>query len=248
MTIRRNLHIGLLILATLGAAHAQTSMAFVSPNTRDGMSYEDARRSWTSFEQKNLEAVSDRILCNMAAKATILPMLNDAHQSHLGVDGMENAEMLEAPIAFEDMRYAAALLGRYAHQDYVGVFTPGAGDVAPLVSFTTAASFAKLHAAMEHARVKFRSYVKVGNKWRVFIFDDEKAAEAAARELGAKTEKPTGKDALIGDDDRAKAMPKYDAIIQEYEAKHPGVRLSEKLWSREWHDADTRTCTASKPQ
>ena len=244
--MRQRLQTGLFLLAaTLGAAHAQTSMAFLSPNTRDGMTYDDARRSWSSFEQKNFEAISDRVLCSMASKATIAPMLNDAQDPGVGVEGMENAEMLEAPIPFEDMRYAAALLGRYAHQKYVGVFSPG-GSGGTMVTFTTPAPFANVRAALVRAGVKFRTYARVGNQWRVVEFADGKATEAAARELGVKAEKPTGQDALIGDDDRTKAMAKYDAIIKEYEAAHPAHALSSKLWSREWHDAETRTCTASK--
>jgi hypothetical protein len=54
-----------------------------------------------------------------------------------------------------------------------------------------------------------------------------------------------GSDISSGPEGVRAAIPLYDAYIARFEqARH--VALSKKLWTREWHDATGRTCTAGK--
>jgi len=81
----------------------------------------------------------------------------------------------------------------------------------------------------------------------VLVYLPEGASDAAVRKaaqiLRAKIEVERGAGAMVGDDDRGKASAAYDRIIGEYESAHPEKPLSSKLWSREWRDAESQTCT-----
>jgi hypothetical protein len=88
------------------------------------------------------------------------------------------------------------------------------------------------------------------NEHRVLVYLPEGTSDAAVRKaaqrLGAKIEVERGAGVMAGDDDRGKASAAYDLIISEYESAHPEKPLSTKLWSREWRDAESRTCTAAE--
>ena len=85
---------------------------------------------------------------------------------------------------------------------------------------------------------------------RVLVFLPEGTSDAAVRKaaqrLGAKIEAERGTGEIFGDNDRGKALAAYDRIIAEYELAHSDKALSSRLWSREWHDAESRTCTPAE--
>ncbi len=147
-----------------------------------------------------------------------------------------------------------ALLGRYAHQKLVIIFIPEkASD-----SRTKSAEMVLLRVPQKISRVRMERvldetgvpYRTLLDEHRALVFLPEGTSDAAVRKaaqrLGAKIEIERGTGEIFGDDDRGKALAAYDRIIAEYESAHPDKALSSRLWSREWHDADSRTCTPAE--
>ncbi|HEX3587865.1 MAG TPA: hypothetical protein VH024_17830 [Candidatus Angelobacter sp.] len=244
------------VLVLLGpAAGQQMAVGLGSPNTRDSMSYADAKVSLRSFEEANFIAVADRIICVLAPRGSIEAGIGEVHeQGKLGVSGAENSVVVKAPISLEEMRYAMALLGRYAHQKFVIAFVPqdaGASRTKPaemvLLRVPQKTSRAQMEQVLDTSGVPYRTLL---DEHRMLVFLPEGTSDAAvqkaAHRLGAKIEAERGIGEIVGDDDRGKASAAYDRIIAEYESAHPDKPLSSKLWSREWRDAESRTCTTAK--
>lgn len=241
----------LLVLSFLAASSGfaqQLSVGLASPNTRESMTYADAKGSLSSFEEQNFVAVADRIVCALAKSGGIEKVIGEVHErGRMGVEGAENSVVVKAPIGFEEMRYTMALLGRYGHQKFVVAFTPAPEATLPasLVTLQIPRGTARptLERVLDETGVVYRTLAEDS----VIIFLSNGTPEApvkrAAKRLKARLEIRQGRGEIVGDDDRAKAITAYDKIIAEYEAAHAEQAISEKLWSREWHDANTRTCT-----
>jgi len=234
------------------AVGQQMAVGLGSPNTRDSMSYADAKISLASFEETNFVAVADRIVCALASRGSVEKAIGEVHeQGSLGVSGAENSVVVKAPVSLQDMRYAMALLGRFAHQKFVVVFIPEEASASP----SKPAEMVLLHVPQKISRVRMERgldqtgvpYRTLLDDHRVLVFLPEGTSDAAVRKaaqrLGAKIEAGRGTGEIFGDNDRGKALAEYDRIIAEYELAHPDKALSPRLWSREWHDAESRTCT-----
>lgn len=242
------------VVVLLGsAAGQQMAVGLGSPNTRDSMSYADAKISLGSFEEMNFVAVADRVVCALASRGSVAKVIGEVHeQGSLGVSGAENSVVVKAPVLLDDMRYMMALLGRYAHQKFVIVFIPAEASA----SRTNPAEMVLLHIPSKTSRVRMEKvldqtgvlYRTLLDEHRVLVFLSAGTSDAAVRKAAPRLrthieiERGTGE--IFGNDDRAKALAAYDRIIAEYELAHPEKALSPRLWSREWHDAESRTCTS----
>lgn len=237
------------------AAGQQMAVGLASPNTRDSMSYADAKISLASFEETNFVAVADRIVCTLASRGSVEKAIGEVHeQGKMGVSGAENSVVMKAPVSLQEMRYAMALLGRFAHQKFMIVFIPdeaGASRSKPaemvLLHIPQKISRVRMERVLDETGVPYRTLL---DEHRVLVFLPEGTSDAAVRKaaqrLGAKIEAQRGTGEIFGDDDRGKALAAYDRIIAEYESAHPDKALSSRLWSREWHDAESRTCTTAE--
>jgi hypothetical protein len=243
------------VVLVVSAAGQQMAVGLGSPNTRDSMSYADAKISLASFEETNFVAVADRIVCALASRGSVEKAIGEVHeQGSLGVSGAENSVVVKAPVSLPDMRYAMALLGRYAHQKFVIVFVPeeaGASRTNPaemvLLRVPPKTSRVRMEKILDQTAVPYRTLL---DEHRVLVFLPEGTSDAAVRKaaqrLDANIEIERGTGEIFGDDDRGKALAAYDRIIAEYELAHPDKALSPRLWSREWHDAESRTCTPAE--
>jgi hypothetical protein len=246
------------VLVLLGQAAAQQmAMGLASPNTRDSMSYADAKVSLRSFEEANFVAVADRIVCTLAPRGSIETGIGEVHeQGKLGVSGAENSVVVKAPVSLAEMRYIMALLGRYAHQKFVIAFGPQDAAASPaktaemvLLRVPQKTPRVRMEQVLDTSGVPYRTLLDK-DEHRVLVYLPEGTSDAAVRKaaqrLGAKIEVERGTGEIFGDDDRSKASSAYDRIISEYESAHPEKPLSSKLWSREWRDAESRTCTTAE--
>lgn len=237
------------------AAGQQMAVGLGSPNTRDSMSYADAKISLISFEETNFVAVADRIVCELASSGSVVKAIGEVHeQGSMGLSGAENSVVVKAPVTLQDMRYMMALLGRYAHQKFVIIFIPEKTDASRMNS----AEMVLLHVPQNISRVRMEKildqtgvpYRTLLDEHQVLVFlpkgTSDAAVQKAAHRLDAKIEVERGTGEIFGDDDRSKALAAYDQIIAEYESVHPDKALSSRLWSREWHDAESRTCTPAE--
>jgi hypothetical protein len=244
------------VLVLLGpAAGQQMAVGLGSPNTRDSMSYADAKVSLRSFEEANFVAVADRIVCTLAPRGSVETGIGEVHeQGKLGVSGAENSAVVKAPVSLEQMRYVMALLGRYAHQKFVIAFVPQEAAASRaktaemvLLRVPQKISRVRIEQVLDASGVPYRTLL---DEHRVLVYLPEGTSDAAVRKaaqiLRAKVEVERGTGEIFGDDDRGKASAAYDRIIAEYESANPDKALSAKLWSREWRDAESRTCTTAE--
>jgi hypothetical protein len=256
--MKRRTILAIILLATLLRALAQTpgsgkpatSYVIASPNTRESLTDQDARASLTSYEQLNAIAVADRVACSLARSRRPVGLSNA-----IGVydTSAENSFIVKTSLPLLDTEYLAALLGRYSHQEFVLLFVADTDrnnndrlwiirTPQPLDKAIAAAR--RLHLTPLTAR-ETRSGVElwiadIGNK-------SAPKLTALADELKATLEVHQGRAELIGDQDRMKAQKLFEKSLRTLE-KPRKQRLSVYLWTRRWHDAITRTCSAEIPQ
>ena len=179
----------LLVLSGVAAAQ-QMAVGLGSPNTRDSMSYADAKISLQSFEETNFVAVADRIVCALAPRGEVETAIGEVHeQGKLGVSGAENSVVVKAPVSLNEMRYAMALLGRYAHQKFVIAFVPqeaGASRSRPaemvLLRVPQKISRLRIEQVLDETGVPYRTLLnKDKDEHRVLVFLPEGTAGAEGR-------------------------------------------------------------------
>lgn len=220
------------------------SYVIVSPNTRSTLSDEDARLSVDSFEQKNEIAVADRVACALA------------HPVHIGnalgiyLNSSENSVVIETNLGAELTNYTASLLGRYAHQQYVLFFVQQQNGKDRMWIIATRRSFAEVVNALRTYGLVPATVRQKNNGIEIIFVDfgsrsgDKVGALAAA--LDGSTWVATGVGALPGNDDRTAAVAIFDTNVHEVE-KHWKYRLSSHLWTENWHDATSRSCSTEIP-
>jgi hypothetical protein len=175
------------VVVLLGSAVGQQlAVGLGSPNTRDSMSYADAKISLGSFEEVNFVAVADRIVCALAARGSVEKVIGEVHeQGSLGVSGAENSVVVKTPVALQDMRYMMALLGRYAHQKFVVIFIPEKADASPahpaqmvLLRVPQKISRVRMEQVLDQTGVPYRTLL---DEHRVLVFLPAGTSDAAVR-------------------------------------------------------------------
>jgi len=235
---------GLLFLRSIlccvlfAAAGAAQSFLFVSPNTRDHLSDEDATDSLNSFEQKNFLAVEKYL----AEKLCSHPQVADAEGIYLG--NAENGTLVTG-CANNKAQYLGELLGRYAHQKSILVFDPSAknSDERLFILAFTAAHPADVIKELRKYNLSGATVIFEDPAVRVYVWTTDHSQDAAVHAL-AEAEHATlrevrGKGSLIGSDDRTAAQDVFDEHIRAYERKHH-LSFSRLLLTKQLHDMVTR--------
>jgi len=224
----------LFCLLLAGACPAQTFL-FVSPNTRDYLSDEDAAGSLNSFEQSNFLAVAKYL----GKKVCGAPHIFSAEGIYEGA--AENSSLITG-CKNSQAQYLGALLGRYAHQKQILIFDPAptrrSDERLLIIEFTTD------HPAdtVKHLRqypISGATVLLQGQVFRVYVWATDHAEDTAVHSLadgehGTIREIP-GKGTMIGDKSRIVAQHAFDRRIAAYERVHHPP-LSRLLWSKQLHD------------
>jgi hypothetical protein len=229
----------LLLAASLSIPSLAQSFVFASPNTREHMSDEAALASQGSFEQQNFLAVA-RFL---AARLCQAPKV----QSSLGLDGAgsENSALVTGCRPGEGT-YLGVLLGRYAHQKWVLVFTPAPDGTERLFVLTLHSSGPKEALTPEEVLVKMRKFglsegtvIAQTKESVVYLWvkdaSQDQAIHALAEANHSVIQETRGTGLLIGSDDRAQAQGIFDRRIFSYERTHH-LAYSAQLWSKKLRD------------
>jgi hypothetical protein len=229
----------LLLAASLATSSLAQSFVFASPNTREHMSDEAALASRDSFEQQNFLAVA-RFL---AARLCQAPRV----ESSLGVDGpgSENSALVTG-CRLGEGTYLGVLLGRYAHQKWVLIFTPAPGGSDRLFVLTLPSAGPKEALAPEEVLAKMRklglsegTVIAQGSETVVYVWvkdtSQDEAIHAFAETNHGAVQQTRGTGVLIGSDDRALAQSAFDRRILSYERAHH-LAYSAQLWSKKLRD------------
>jgi len=228
----------LLLAASLSIPSLAQSFVFASPNTREHMSDEAALASQRSFEQQNFLAVARFLAVRLCQAPKI--------ESSLGLDGAgsENSVLVTGCRQGEGT-YLGVLLGRYAHQKWVLIFTSAPGGTERLFVLTLPPAGPKEVPAPEFlARMrKFGlsegTVIAQGGETVVYIWVKDTSQDQAIHGLAEANhsviQETRGMGLLIGSDDRAQAQSVFDRRILSYEREHH-LAYSAQLWSKKLRD------------
>jgi hypothetical protein len=234
----------------LGALHSQVipdqrdvarSYVFVSANTRSRMTDEEARRSFDSFEQKNALAVADRASCSLTHSVRIHDALG------VNADNSENSMVIETDLTSGLSEYLASLLGRYAHQEYVLSFTRQQHGPDRIWMIQTDRPLAEVVEAIRKSSLVPATVLDGHGQTELLVVDFGSGSTEKLRKLASSLHGNTwtanGIAKLRGNDDRVRAAATFDAEIRNIE-QHSQYRLSSHLWTKDWHDVTSRTCSS----
>jgi hypothetical protein len=208
------------------------------------MDFKEAQGSLTSFEQANIIGVADYLVCHLFGAGELRSTLGD------GTDGAENSAFVRVSSSFERGQYLMALLGRYAHQEYVIIFSAEKNGQAVLWQLKAgpSAGIERLRSALDASGIKYRTIDSERASTTVYVFDADHTLHdgllKAATAVGATMEGIRGEGQLLGSPNRDDAMKVFDRVVTDHERAHPEDTFSRQLWSQQLHDAKNRTCTS----
>jgi len=214
---------------------------FVSPNTQESLTDEDAKVRLTSFEQINVTAVADRAACALTHYVQIADSLGIYDNSS------ENSFILEADLEQKQSEYLAALLGLYARQEFVLLFMDEASGGDRRWIIKTRQSLEVVIATLRKLKltpVTVRTEKDQNEIW--FIDVGEKRAGALkifTSDVNGRASFTAGIAKMLGNQGRITAVKGWRQQISAFE-QQSGRHLSEQLSSKGWRDATAvHTCS-----
>ena len=209
------------------------SYIFESPNTREHMSDDDAIQSLESHEQRNFSAVAGylaRKLCPAPAVLSGVGIFAGSTENTLMVSGCKDQEAL----------YLGELLARYAHQEWVLVFTADPKESERLIVVTfTGGSVVNIPQDMRKFGLSTGTILAEGDEIRVYLWERDGSPDDSIRSFAAahqgQIREISGKGTLVGSNSRLEAQRVFDREIAGYERRRR-LKLSALLWTRRLHD------------
>jgi hypothetical protein len=204
--------------------------AFVSPNTRENLTLEEAQAGLNSDEEKRLVAEAHRVACRLRESLNVDKAVGS------WTDGAEHSSIMRIHTSESSLRYASSWLGKFARQKAILYFRQrpeGIGRMyvlyLPLKSESPKRQdMASISTELEANGVANRTLVPQRQRLLVYVVDLKNELRskvlASARRLKARLSAIKGDGEFIGDDDRDKAQQIFDQEIVRYESAHPRVR------------------------
>lgn len=207
----------------VSAARGVRSYLFVSPNTRENLTLDEALRMLDSPEEIRLMKDGRAIACQLELRARIVKTIGS------WTDGVEHSTLSRIEADEETARYAVAWLGKRARQKSVLYFQQRSGGTGRMYALSARGGgrhLALIAKRLDRSGIAYRTLAPMARRTLVYVVDfkDElrKQIAVAARRLGARYRVLRGTGDFIGDDnDRDKAQEVFSQVISAYEQKHP---------------------------
>lgn len=200
------------------------SYTFVSPNTRENLTLEDAIRLLKSKEEQKFINSIHRLSRCLHLRPTVAKAIGSF------TDGAEHSALFRVFTDKPTLSYADARLGKLGRQKTVLYFrqeNAGAARMYVLRIYPGKRTLAAIAGTLDRNGVPFRTFVPLASG-RMLIYVVDLGNElpnkivSAARNLGALLTTIKGTGEFIGDDtDRDKAQQVYAGIIKQYEDENP---------------------------
>lgn len=197
---------------------------FVSPNTRENLTLEDAKAGLNSKEEKRLIEEERDVACRLHRAIIIEKAIGSWS------DGSEHSTMMRGQMNEPALRYAGSWLGKFATQKAILYFhqdSRGSGRIYVLYLQPKTRDLATVANKLETNGIANRTIVPRSRRITVFVVDLKNELKAkvatAARRLKARLTSARGDAEFIGDDDRAKAQKIFEGEIRTFEGSHPDV-------------------------
>jgi hypothetical protein len=240
--IHRALWLAALWLSLLASAYSQqppilpgiveepgqkaVSYTFVSPNTRENLTLDEAVKLLNSPEEQALLSNIHRLTRCLRLKPSVMKAIGSS------TDGAEHSALFRVFTDQPTLRYADARLGKFARQKTVLFFRQDDSGAARMYVLRIWLGRRNLHSVsktLDRNGVPFRTLIP-GKGQRLFIYvvdlNNELPNEVvrAARNLGAVMTTMKGTGEFIGDDtSRDKAQQVFAALIKQFEDENPKV-------------------------
>lgn len=197
---------------------------FVSPNTRENLTLEDAKAGLSSAEERRLIEEERDVACRLQRAIIIEKAIGSWS------DGAEHSTMMRGHLTEQALRYAGSWLGKFATQKAILYFHQeprGNGRIYVLHLQPRVRDLATISNKLETNGIANRTIVPRSRRIIVFVVDLKNELKAkvatAARRLKARLTSARGEAEFIGDDDRAKAQKIFADEIRSFEGSHPDV-------------------------
>lgn len=199
--------------------------AFVSPNTRENLTLEEAQAGLNSAEEKRLIAEARQVACRLRKPLGVDKAVGSWS------DGAEHSTIIRARTNEPSLRYAGSWLGKFARQKAILYFRQspaGVGRMYVLFLPFKNQNMATVSTELEASGVANRTLVPQRHRLLVYIVDLKNELRlkvlSSARSLRARLASIRGEGEFIGADDREQAQKIFEQEIAKYEAAHPRVR------------------------
>jgi len=203
-------------------AQSSGNFGFVSPNTRDNLSFQEAIQGMDSREELDLLSRAKNLGCVVKQPVTTVPALGSWS------DGAENSILIRVNANESTFRYLMSRLGRDANQKAVLYFHPTRRGRARIyvIRHINGFNFRQIGNVLDESGIAFRTLVFAKHGNIVYIVDLENTLRRnvldAARRLRYRVTSQSGNAAFIGDDSsRDKGQALFAQEIKKYELKHP---------------------------
>jgi hypothetical protein len=200
------------------------SYGFVSPNTRDDLTLEQAIKGMHSPEESALLRKAVNLGCVVKSKVRVSRALGSWS------DGAEQSLILRVKVDEPAIRYLLSRMGRDAQQKSVLYFHPGSTGTARIYTLKPRQNMRNLGTLanrLERAGIAFRTLMPVGKSTWVYVVDLNRELHAkvmtAAKRLRARVSSETGTAAFVGADQVSQAKTVFDQEIQNYETRNPNL-------------------------
>ncbi|MDE2101641.1 MAG: hypothetical protein KGL39_30625 [Patescibacteria group bacterium] len=196
-----------------------TGRAFVSPNTAEGGTFEDAARSLSSPEQRQFVNRAKGLLAEHGG-GSVTSAIGDWS------DGAESSAVMLDHGDRETRDYMAAELGMEKDQKAVLTFNVDRNGTDAMHMATIPASPADVRGELDNAGVTFRTLVPMrhGQATRLMVYDggNELASKVAkvGEHYGVHVSTVKGSGTFIGGNTREEANAAYQKVISDYEGHH----------------------------
>jgi hypothetical protein len=203
------------------------SYIFVSPNTRENLTLEEAEAGLNSAEEMHLIKEERDVACRLRRTLTIQKAVGSWS------DGAEHSTVITGSMGQPSLRYAGSWLGKFANQKAILYFHPsnkGAGRIYVLYLRPKMSEIAAIANKLEADGIANRTILPRRNRVIVIVVDLKNELRtkitSAARRLRGRLAASKGDGEFIGDDDRDKARQVFGAEIAGYEKKYPNVKAA----------------------
>ena len=213
-------------LPTLGqSSNSALNVGFVSPNTREGLTLNDAIAGLHSEEEASLIKRVGQLRC------VVQKPINTRRAVGSWSDGAEHSLLIRVRSDESTMRYLMSRLGRTANQKAVVYFHPQSHGTARIYVIHPAKryrSFAVISRLLDSNGVAFRTLVPAKQETTVYVIDIDNNLSGkirkATKRLRGRFTAASGNASFIGDDSvREKGQEIFQQEIGSYESTHSNL-------------------------
>jgi hypothetical protein len=201
------------------------NIGFVSPNTRENLTLDDATRGMSSKEEMQLAQQAKDLRCVFKRP------VSTARAVGSWSDGAEHSLLIRVHSDEDTMRYLMSRLGKTANQKAVIYFHPQRNGKARVYIIRPAKRFrslAQLSRVLDSTGVAFRTLVPAKQQTLIYVIDVDNSLSGkirtATRRLRGNVSSRDGNASFIGDDSvREKGQTIFEQEIRNFESKHPNL-------------------------